>query len=773
MDLQLNLAPPRKKRFAHWLSNRIANRLEHDSYIWRCSSAALLIFSSFISGLAALGMPTGFGAVADIGAFVLASGFVLIFATQAIAILLSLMYLPVPRLFLGFLGYTATLAYFVFFHLSFGVWPSIWMAGAFAIVGAFIGIAAGWIWRYKLKGVKWVAAAAAISAVSAAAILYPLGEGVAEPSSAIQHDADSAAADVSVPAVIGPEHLQLADPSEPGSFQYREFTYGSGDDRQRKSFRSGTELITSSVDASGYITKWPWLKELFWGFDEEKLPVNGTVWMPEGEGEFPLVLIVHGNHLMEDFSDGGYRYLGELLASRGMIAVSVDENFLNYSAWSGIPDQDFKVRAWMLLKHLQQIQTFNEQPDSAFYGKVNLEQVALIGHSRGGQAVAMAADRNQWFAEDKSLDSLDSLHIQSVVALAPTDKEIDDKLAMLQDVNYLTLQGARDADVNSFYGDRQYSRTSFSQETANHFKASLYIAEANHSRFNSDWGTMDESLPGGLLLNQKGMLKAEEQRQIAKVYVSAFLETTLNGQEGYEPLFQDYRSGADWLPASTGYVSRYEDSSFAAAATFPEDSNKAKLPAGGKLETDGMLQMSDSSLMDDGSKGSKGVVIEWEDSGSLTLNLPESYSTAVAEEEQHVLTFSIANLAMELEMESPGEASADSAVDTAAALPPQPNIAIEIVTTDGSTVELPLDQFMEVPNPFDSTYLNIPWLEKRIKDGKYKDSAEPVFQTYRLPLAHFAEEAGVPLSDLQVSEISFRVEEGPGKVVLGDIGFSQ
>ena len=41
--------------------------------------------------------------------------------------------------------------------------------------------------------------------------------------------------------------------------------------------------------------------------------------------------MVHGNHDMEDFSDPGYAYLGELFASRGIIAVSVDENFLNSS----------------------------------------------------------------------------------------------------------------------------------------------------------------------------------------------------------------------------------------------------------------------------------------------------------------------------------------------------------------------------------------------------------------------------------------------------------
>jgi len=41
------------------------------------------------------------------------------------------------------------------------------------------------------------------------------------------------------------------------------------------------------------------------------------------------VLVVHGNHSTEDCSDPGYDYLGELLASRGIILASVDENFIN------------------------------------------------------------------------------------------------------------------------------------------------------------------------------------------------------------------------------------------------------------------------------------------------------------------------------------------------------------------------------------------------------------------------------------------------------------
>ena len=59
------------------------------------------------------------------------------------------------------------------------------------------------------------------------------------------------------------------------------------------------------------------------------------------------MLIVHGNHNYRQFSDPGYEYLGALLASRGFILASVDENFLN--GLSGEND----ARAWVLLKHLE------------------------------------------------------------------------------------------------------------------------------------------------------------------------------------------------------------------------------------------------------------------------------------------------------------------------------------------------------------------------------------------------------------------------------------
>ena len=101
------------------------------------------------------------------------------------------------------------------------------------------------------------------------------------------------------------------------------------------------------------------------------------MWYPEGDGPFPVVLVVHGNHNPRDFSDPGYAYLGQLLASRGYIVTSVDMNFIN----GGIRGEN-DGRGWLLLKHLDAWKEFGERDDTPFTGKVDLQRVGLIGHSR-------------------------------------------------------------------------------------------------------------------------------------------------------------------------------------------------------------------------------------------------------------------------------------------------------------------------------------------------------------------------------------------------------
>ena len=134
------------------------------------------------------------------------------------------------------------------------------------------------------------------------------------------------------PVVLSRHLITASDPSLRGSHTVRTMYYGSGTDKNRPVFKDSVTIKTASVDGSkladvpGQAGK---DRTKYWGFGFNKMPVNGRVWYPDGPGPFPLVLIVHGNHNMKDFSDPGYGYLGELLASRGFILVSVDENFIN------------------------------------------------------------------------------------------------------------------------------------------------------------------------------------------------------------------------------------------------------------------------------------------------------------------------------------------------------------------------------------------------------------------------------------------------------------
>ena len=73
-------------------------------------------------------------------------------------------------------------------------------------------------------------------------------------------------------------------------------------------------------------------------------------------------------------------------------------------------------------------------------------------------------------------------------------------------------------------------------------------------------------------LDLRGLISAEEQRQMARVYLSAFLEATLRGRREYLPLFRDHRVVGGWLP-KTMYITRFSENRFRPLARFDEDVN--------------------------------------------------------------------------------------------------------------------------------------------------------------------------------------------------------
>src|SRR6266436_4341605 len=177
------------------------------------------------------------------------------------------------------------------------------------------------------------------------------------------------------PADSMPAKLSAPDPSAMGPFQVLELFYGVGNDIRRPEYGSSVAIKTRTVDSSDFFKDFAgwkrWSRKKYWGFDVDKLPLNARVWYPDGPGPFPLALIVHGNHNMAKFSDPGYTYLGELLASRGIIFASIDENFLNSGLFHDPPKQQ-AVRGWMLLEHLRLWRAWNQTAGNPFHGKVDM-----------------------------------------------------------------------------------------------------------------------------------------------------------------------------------------------------------------------------------------------------------------------------------------------------------------------------------------------------------------------------------------------------------------
>lgn len=745
-----------KTPFRFKLRERIRKTYRFDTAFWRISMAGPCGAGIFAFALAALGMPTGLGAAFDIASFAFVGTAALFITAHIIAVILALTGLPAPRLYIGAIIFDLAAVFLIFYQEDQALGISAAVSAIVTLTGIMAGLGLGLFASrnipFRFKTV--LAAVLALGCLTAA--VWPDQPADSDGMPVFAGISDAAdAADVSGMLAISAEN-----PSDPGPYEYTSFYYGSGKNAWQPEFGKETDLVSESVDASAYIKKWSKFRTAYWGFDQKALPINGRVWMPVGDGPFPLVLIVHGNHLMEDYSDDGYAYLGELLASRGFIAVSVDENFLNYSVWTGIPDNDMKVRAWTLLKHLQQIGKFAESPDTPFHEKVDFDQIALIGHSRGGQAVAMASDYKRWFGADTTLQNISEFEIRSVAAIAPTDKKVDGVFAKLKNVNYLTLQGARDGDVTDFDGDRQYARTGFTKGNPS-FKTSLYIADANHSQFNSGWGGRDASFPKGILLSRSGMLSPQDQRQIAKVYISAFLETTLHRQEQYVPLFQDYRTGESWLP-DTAYYNRYESGFMISWAKYDEDMNRVTLPGGGIAKGNNVdWKEEEAKNRRDSGKATRGVTLE---RNSLSVEASDYSLTwdktapSPGTEGPELLSFSLSDRSFEMENAS-GDATSE-----------QLQIEVELETSDGVSVRLPLADFMPVLPLPEISYTLHPWLDRHLSDGKYKNPTEAVFQTYRLPLSAFREADPRFDPSSGITRLTFRLNGGAGRVMLDDIG---
>jgi len=580
--------------------------------------------------------------------------------------------------------------------------------------------------------------------------------------------------------------LDLPNPGLAGDYAVKTLTYGSGQDLHRDEYASEVTVLSRSVDGSKLIDNWDglsgWLRTNYWGFDVTNLPLQARVWMPEGDGPFPLVLVVHGNHGMEDFSDPGYDYLGELLASRGIILASVDENFTNssYSARinvfadrPGLKEEN-DARGWLLLEHLAQFRDWNGEAGHYFFNKIDMQRLALIGHSRGGEAVGIAAAFNtlDYYPDDASQEFDFDFNISGVIAIAPVYGQYEPRSrpTPVTDVNYFTIHGDMDGDVQSFEGAAQYSRVGFTGDEYK-FRSSLYVVGANHGQFNTTWENLDIGRFNAWSLDLGRIMPRLAQRTVAKVYFSAFLEAVFNNKTEYLPLFKDARFGSTWLP-NTFYINQFSDSQERVIVDFENDLDLTTLDkTRGSVATESMTRWYEvaNSLKYD-KLDSHSVVLAWDKSVTGDASQPSatfSLGNTFAGVGPQSLVLSLSAIDVSTKPTGWEEDSEVMANEEEPAIEKNELLdwTIELTDSAGNVALAPL-------STDSALYPLVNAIPRRAKFLDDTDPTEILFRRFELPFERF-KSATADFNYDWISEVRFLFDRSPkGAIILDSISLS-
>jgi hypothetical protein len=337
----------------------------------------------------------------------------------------------------------------------------------------------------------------------------------------------------------------------------------------------------------------------------------------------------------------------------------------------------------------------------------------------------------------------------------------------LENISYLVIQGSNDMDLRTYEGTRQFQRTEWKDET-HHVKAGLYVFAANHGQFNTVWGRNDNTFPYMAIFNKRQIMPGGDQEKIARVFISAFLEATLKGKEGYYKLFRDYRMGINWLP-ETVYITQYEDPACEFVSTFDEDLNVLSTTLeGGEIQSENLTVWKESIVpLKWGTQATRAVYAGWNlaatDSLPGILSIRQQGANKIKTDSLSYLYFVMAHAKERSnphpdENEKPPKGSGDNEKKEPI------DLTIILVDSAGQPAALPLSAF---------SYLSRQLEPKLMKADFMTDIAksELVFQVFFYPLTAFREQ-NTMLDIRSIQEIRFvfdRTEEGV--VVLDNIGF--
>jgi erythromycin esterase-like protein len=287
----------------------------------------------------------------------------------------------------------------------------------------------------------------------------------------------------------------------------------------------------------------------------------------DARGRRPLVLILHGRHstcfggpdgeLWMDWpcpegyepipSHLGYRYLTDVLASQGYLAVSIAANGINgQDGWK--LDAGTSARSQLIRHHLELWARWSRRGGDPWGGLfrhgVAMDEVVLVGHSRGGEGVNRAA---------VDVIGTSGYRIRGLVSYGPTAFSRQ----VTPDVPSVVLLPACDGDVSDLQG-QAYVDWSRDLAPSDALRSAVLALGANHNYFNTEWtpglaqapAWDDWHSPEDPVCGDEGShrLSVDEQQQVGAAYTLALVRLALRHETAMLP----YLDGTKVKPASIG-----------------------------------------------------------------------------------------------------------------------------------------------------------------------------------------------------------------------------
>ncbi|BBM86033.1 poly(ethylene terephthalate) hydrolase family protein [Candidatus Uabimicrobium amorphum] len=469
----------------------------------------------------------------------------------------------------------------------------------------------------------------------------------------------------------------------------------------------------------------------------DNVPISGVGHYPVGKGPFPLVVIFHGNHFPLRPSHEGYKYLTQLLASHGMVGISIDGNFLN-----GRVSGEMDARAILMLRHLQVWRKWNQTPQHRFYQKIDMNSIGLAGHSRGGEAVAVANLFNKTLHDQNDPLHNFAFNIKGLFAIAPVDGQIGKSTkVVINDTNYFVMHGSHDGDVYNFAGLRMYDRAFPVDHDAGGFKSLLFVHGANHNYWNTVWQYSNDGGSGFGMSSPYLQITAEKQQLLAQIFMRAFFEWTLQGKSRKE-LFTGSES---LIPTDIVAVQQYSDREHIDLNNYEEDvdSTTGTYP-GVQNNARNMSQFKEASIKGGSnvtSQQTHGAFVTWNSNDAVyEIKLPSQIEKLVAD--YPYLSFRIGQMYEKEPQHNPVEGQ---------------DLSLNLQLAKNTTVPVKISRFTKLVAPVPVFKFNY-------------DISKTNMQTVRIPIEKFTNNK-IPLKDITI-RIKF-CNTPTGFIVMDDIQLSK